>query len=81
MADPYEGSLKIVEEKTTFTSDANGKQEYFKPIFSEGKLAGLEFLPESSNPEAAVASTLTITVVDMYGHERVIKIAGTVNKR
>ena len=81
LADPYEGSLKIVEEKTTFTSDANGKQEYFKPIFSEGKLAGLEFLPESSNPEAAVASTLTITVVDMYGHERVIKIAGTVNKR
>jgi len=81
LANPYEGSLKIVEEKTTFTSDANGKQEYFKPIFSEGKLAGLEFLPESSNPEAAVASTLTITVVDMYGHERVIKIAGTVNKR
>ena len=81
LAEPYEGSLKIVEEKTTFTSDANGKQEYFKPIITDGKLVGLEFLPESSNPEAAVASTLTITVVDMYGHERVIKIAGTVNKR
>ena len=81
LADSYEGSLKIVAEKTTFTSDANGKQEYFKPIITDGKLVGLEFLPESSNPEAAVASTLTITVVDMYGHERVIKIAGTVNKR
>ena len=28
LATPYEGSLKIVAEKTTFTSDENGKQEY-----------------------------------------------------
>ena len=81
LATPYQTtSLKIVKEKTTFTSDANGKQEYFEPLWNGDHLQGLQFIPTASNPEADVPSTLTITVVDMYGHERVIKIAGTVKK-
>ena len=81
LATPYQTtSLKIVKEKTTFTSDANGKQEYFEPLWNGDHLQGLKFIPTASNPEADVPSTLTITVVDMYGHERVIKIAGTVKK-
>jgi len=81
LADTYEGSLKIVKDKTTFTSDANGEQEYFEPLFNGDKLQGLKFIPTASNPDADVASTLTITVVDMYGHERVIKIAGVVKRQ
>ena len=82
LATPYQNtSLKIVKEKTTFTSDANGKQEYFEPLWNGDHLQGLKFIPTASNPEADVPSTLTITVVDMYGHERVIKIAGIVKKQ
>ena len=80
LATPYEGSLKIVEEKTTFTSDENGKQEYFKPVIENGNITKLEVIPNKHNVTADVPSTLTITVVDMYGHERVIKLPAVVKK-
>mgnify|MGYP007054918196 CR=1 FL=1 len=34
-----------------------------------------------TNPTAAVASTLKVTVYDMYGHEYVIELPMTVNPR
>ena len=80
LATPYEGSLKIVAEKTTFTSDENGKQEYFKPVIENGNITKLEVIPNKHNVTADVPSTLTITVVDMYGHERVIKLPAVVKK-
>ena len=80
LATPYEGSLKIVAEKTTFTSDENGKQEYFKPVIENGNITKLEVIPNQHNVTADVPSTLTITVVDMYGHERVIKLPAVVKK-
>jgi hypothetical protein len=77
----YEGSLFIVS--ATFTSDANGKQEYFEPVVDKtaGRLNSLSVLPETSNPVADVASTLTIKVKDMYGHDRVITIPAVVKPR
>ena len=35
----------------------------------------------TTNPTAPVQSTLTITAKDMYGHDVVIKLPMTVNKR
>ena len=76
----YMKSLKIVS--ATFTSDANGAEEYFKPVVStEGRITKLEVVPNESNPTADVASTLTIKVKDMYGHDRVITIPGVVKQR
>ena len=76
----YKKSLKIVS--ATFTSDANGAEEYFKPVVStEGRITKLEVVPNKSNPTADVASTLTIKVKDMYGHDRVITIPGVVKQR
>ena len=80
LATPYKESLKIVEEKTTFTSDENGEQEYFKPVIENGNITKLEVIPNKHNVTADVPSTLTITVVDMYGHERVIKLPAVVKK-
>ena len=72
--------MKIVS--ATFTSDANGAEEYFKPVVStEGRITKLEVVPNDSNPRADVASTLTIKVKDMYGHDRVITIPGVVKQR
>ena len=76
----YKKSLKIVS--ATFTSDANGVEEYFKPVVStDGRITKMEVVPNKSNPTADVASTLTIKVKDMYGHDRVITIAGVVKQR
>ena len=75
----YMNSLKIVS--ATFTSDANGVEEYFKPVVTNGRITKLEVVPNKSNPTADVASTLTIKVKDMYGHDRVITIAGVVKQR
>ena len=76
----YMNSLKIVS--ATFTSDANGVEEYFKPVVStDGRITKMEVVPNKSNPTADVASTLTIKVKDMYGHDRVITIAGVVKQR
>ena len=38
-------------------------------------------LSSETNPTAAVPSTLTIKCKDMYGHDVIIKVAMTVNKR
>ena len=76
------GATSLSIEDVTFTSDANGKQEYFAPEFTKGgHIAKLNVLPESSNPTADVASTLTVKVKDMYGHDRVITIAAVVKPR
>ena len=80
--DTYESSLVI--EDATLTSDANGEEEYFDvEIADDGHIVKFNAVAESSttNPTAPVQSTLTITAKDMYGHDVVIKLPMTVNKR
>ena len=71
-------SLTINE--VALTSDANGVEEYFDVTVSGTDLV---FTPQSgaTNPTAAVPSTLTIKMKDMYGCDKVIELAITVNKR
>ena len=77
---PYEKSLEIKEAH--LVSNANGEvDEYFTVNIEEGKITGFTVNSEATNPTAAVPSTLKITVVDMYKHERVIELGMTVNKR
>ena len=76
----YKNSLSI--QKATFTSDVNGKEEYFAPVYEKGgHITSLKVVPNESNPTADVASTLTIEVKDMYGHDRVITIPAVVKPR
>ena len=79
--DTYESSLVI--EDATLTSDANGEEEYFDVEIASGHIVKFNAVEESSttNPTAPVQSTLTITAKDMYGHDVVIKLPMTVNKR
>ncbi len=79
--DTYESSLVI--EDATLTSDANGEEEYFDVEIADGHIVKFNAVEESSttNPTAPVQSTLTITAKDMYGHDVVIKLPMTVNKR
>ncbi len=81
LSDPYEGSLQI--KSATLTSDANGEEEYFKVTVTNNSIEEFVATATSSttNPTAAVASTLNIKATDMYGHEVVIKLPMTVNKR
>ncbi len=77
---PYEKSLEIKEAH--LVSNANGEvDEYFTVNIEEGKITGFTVNSKATNPTAAVPSTLKITVVDMYKHERVIELGMTVNKR
>ena len=78
---PYKKSIHIVD--ATLTSDANGEEEYFDVVLDGNHIKGFKAINLSSttNPTAAVPSTLTIKCADMYGHEVVIKVAMTVNKR
>ena len=76
----YKKSLKIVS--ATFTSDANGAQEYFEPVLTEdGRISSLKVIPNNSNFAADVPSTLTIKAKDMYGHDIVITIPAVVKQR
>ena len=79
--DTYKSSLVI--EDATLTSDANGEEEYFDVEIADGHIVKFNAVAESSttNPTAPVQSTLTITAKDMYGHDVVIKLPMTVNKR
>ena len=79
--DTYKSSLVI--EDATLTSDANGEEEYFDVEIADGHIVKFNAVEESSttNPTAPVQSTLTITAKDMYGHDVVIKLPMTVNKR
>lgn len=83
LSKPYK--LSLVVESATLTSDANKKAEYFTVKIDEttGKITGFNAVANSSttNPTAAVPSTLTINAKDMYGHKVVITVAMTVNKR
>lgn len=67
------------------TSDANGEEEYFDVIIDDNNkhITGFKAtaLSSETNPTAAVPSTLTIKCKDMYGHDVIIKVAMTVNKR
>jgi len=80
---PYKASLVV--KSATLTSDANKKAEYFTVNIDKttGKITGFNAVNNSSttNPTAAVPSTLTINAEDMYGHKVVITVAMTVNKR
>lgn len=84
---PYEKSLKIKEAH--LVSNANKEvDEYFKvevEITKDGNNAIKGFtattISDETNPTAAVASTLKVTVYDMYGHEYVIELPMTVNPR
>lgn len=65
-------------------TDANGEvDEYFKVVVENNTIVVFEAVLKSSttNPTAAVPSTLTIKCKDMYGHDVVIKLAMTVNRR
>ena len=63
-------------------SNANGEvDEYFTVNIEEGKITGFTVNSKATNPTAAVPSTLTIKCKDMYGHDVIIKVAMTVNKR
>ena len=82
LSTPYESSLIITD--ATLTSDANGEEEYFDVIIDNNKhITGFKAtaLSSETNPTAAVPSTLTIKCKDMYGHDVIIKVAMTVNKR
>ena len=81
---PYENSLKIKEAHLV----SNGNKEvddYFNvEITADGNdIKGFTATSVSNetNPTAAVASTLKVTVYDMYGHEYVIELPMTVNPR
>ena len=81
LSTPYESSLIITD--ATLTSDANGEEEYFDVIIDNKHITGFKAtaLSSETNPTAAVPSTLTIKCKDMYGHDVIIKVAMTVNKR
>ena len=77
---PHKKSLEIKEAH--LVSNANGEvDEYFTVNIEEGKITGFTVNSEATNPTAAVPSTLTIKCKDMYGHDVIIKVAMTVNKR
>ena len=81
---PYENSLKIKEAH--LVSNGNKEvDEYFNvEITADGNdIKGFTATSVSNetNPTAAVASTLNVTVYDMYGHEYVIELPMTVNPR
>ena len=81
---PYQKSLKIKEAH--LVSNGNKEvDEYFKvEVTADGNdIKGFTATSVSNetNPTAAVASTLKITVYDMYGHEYVIPLSMTVNPR
>ena len=84
LSKPYEKSLKIKEAH--LVSNGNKEvDEYFKvEITADGNdIKGFTAtsISDETNPTAAVASTLKVTVYDMYGHEYVIELAMTVNPR
>ena len=81
---PYENSLKIKEAH--LVSNGNKEvDEYFNvEITADGNdIKGFTATSVSNetNPTAAVASTLKVTVYDMYGHEYVIELPMTVKPR
>ena len=73
-------NTSLAIKSVALTSDANGVAEYFDVTVSGTDLV---FTQKSgaTNPNAAVPSTLTIKMKDMYGCDKVIKLAITVNKR
>ena len=80
----YKKSLKIKEAH--LVSNGNKEvDEYFKVIWTAGTTEITEFdavlVSSDTNPNAAVESTLVITVLDMYNHEIVIELPMTVNPR
>ena len=73
------GFISIKDVK--LTSDATKAEDYYEAVVIDGKI-NLTVKANTSNPVADVPSTLSITTVDMYGHENVIEIDGiTVKKR
>lgn len=68
---------------TLLVTEIKEVDEYFKVIYSDNAITKFEATQTSSetNPTAAVESTLKITCYDMYGHEVVIELPMTVNRR
>ena len=77
------GNESLEIQSAVLTSDANGEEEYFDVIVENNTIINFKAIKVSSttNPTAAVASTLTIKCKDMYGHDVVITLPMTVNKR
>ena len=77
------GNESLEIQSAVLTSDANGEEEYFDVIVENNTIINFKAIKVSSttNPTAAVPSTLTIKCKDMYDHDVVIKLAMTVNKR
>lgn len=78
LSNPYEKGLKIKEAH--LVSNGNKEvDEYFKvEITTNGNnIKGFTAtsVSDATNPTAAVASTLKVTVYDMYGHEYVIEFS------
>ena len=79
---PYQSSLKV-KEAHLISNGNKEKDEYFKVVVDNGQITQFKATTTSSetNPTAAVESTLQIIAYDMYGHEVVIELPMTVNRR
>lgn len=78
LSEPYKGSLVLEDAK--LYSNGTEIEEYFTAEIVDGKIELTE-ASDSTNPTANVPSTLVITMLDMYGHEVVIKLPMTVLTR
>lgn len=75
---PYLSSLELKDAK--LYSNGTEIEEYFSAAISSSTITLTE-ASGSTNPTANVPSTLVITMLDMYGHEVVIKLPMTVLTR
>jgi hypothetical protein len=68
----------IKANKTTFTSNGSGNEDYFKATATTSGTITLTRISGTQDPKVDVPSTLTITGVCAFGHEHAIKIPFTV---
>ena len=72
LKDAYGSSLSI--ESAKLTSDATGKEDYFKVDFTKANVFEAIKTDIGSNPKQDVPSTLTINCKDSYGHDVTITL-------
>ena len=79
LKDAYGSSLSI--ESAKLTSDATGKEDYFKVDFTKANVFEAIKTDIGSNPKQDVPSTLTINCKDSYGHDVTITLKMVVKPR
>ena len=79
LKDAYGSSLSI--ESAKLTSDATGKEDYFKVDFTKANVFEAIKTDMGSNPKQDVPSTLTINCKDSYGHDVTITLKMVVKPR